>query len=162
MPPVPLFSYCKIFPPIGIARLGNSPTGFFIGPETPRLAPDADGSFKDSEGRVKRQAARFRVYAFNEQGEPVDELTADHPDVASIVWRVSLANKKAEWHRFEGTGAVAKVLSGGPVAPAKRNASIEGDKRKTLIIGPVSGHISGIRQQSRGPGGDGTSATAAG
>ena len=62
------FSYCKIFPSIGIARLGNSPTEFFIGPETPRLAPNADGSFKDNEGRVKRQAARFRVYAFNEEG----------------------------------------------------------------------------------------------
>jgi len=25
----------KIYPAIGIARLGNSPTGFFIGPERP-------------------------------------------------------------------------------------------------------------------------------
>ena len=33
-------AYCKIFPPLGIARLGNSPDGFFIGPEVAGLVPD--------------------------------------------------------------------------------------------------------------------------
>ena len=149
MPHVSTFSYCKIFPSIGIARLGNSPTGFFIGPETPRLSVDANGSFKDAEGRVKRQAARFRIYAFNAEGKPVAELTADHPDVTSIVWKVTLANRKAEWHRFEGTGALSTVLAGGSDAPAKRNASLEGDKRKALMIGPATAQVSGAGQQSK-------------
>jgi hypothetical protein len=142
------YSYCKIFPPICVARLGNSPTEFFVGPETPGLGPDPGGSFKDSEGRVKRQAARFRLYAFDETGKAVDELTADHPDVAQLVWKVTLANKKAEWYRFEGAGAVARVLGGGAGLPARRNASIERGKRKALIIGPATAQIEGQNQKS--------------
>jgi hypothetical protein len=56
----------RIYPPIGIARVGNSPDAFFIGPETPGSLgteivagverPVAD--FKDSAFRMKRQAAR--------------------------------------------------------------------------------------------------------
>ena len=67
----------RIHPAIGIARLGDSPTEFLISPETPAARPlacDADGNptlspdgqqevpatkFKDAEGRIKRQAARF-------------------------------------------------------------------------------------------------------
>ena len=142
------YSYCKIFPAIGIARLGNSPSEFFLGPESPGLGPDSGGSFKDSEGRVKRQAARYRLYAFDETGAAVAELTADHPDVAKLVWKVSLANRKAEWHRFEGAGAVAQILGGASKVPARRNASITGGKRKGLIIGPASAQISGRDQAS--------------
>jgi len=90
------YAYGKIFPAIGIARLGNSPAEFFIGPETPGLTPDPGGSYKDAAGAVKRQAARFRLYAFDKDGRAVAELTADHPDVAKLAWTVSLANKKAE------------------------------------------------------------------
>lgn len=61
-------SKLKIFPPIGIARVGNSPDEFFYGPEVPGRAPAPDGGFKDREGRVKRQAARFRIYAIGERG----------------------------------------------------------------------------------------------
>ena len=141
------YSYCKIFPPIGVARLGNSPTEFFIGPETPRLGPDAQNSFKDGAGQVKRQAARFRIYAYNDAGKVVDELTADHGDVSSLVWKLSLANKKAEWHRFDGADEVAKVLSGATDAPGRRNASIAGPDREKLIIGTASGELSGLNQQ---------------
>ncbi len=56
----------KIHPAIGIARLGNSPDEFFIGPEKPRELPMPDGGFKDSQLRVKRQAARFRIFAHYE------------------------------------------------------------------------------------------------
>jgi hypothetical protein len=143
------YSYCKIFPAIGVARLGNSEAEFFIGPETPGLPPDAGGSFKDAAGRAKRQAARFRVYAFNAEGKAVAEVTADHPDVASLVWKVTLANRKAEWHRFEGAGALARVLNGEAGAPVRRNLQVEGNKRKALIIGPATAEISGQNQQSK-------------
>ncbi len=44
-------SYCRIHPGIGIARLGNSPTEYFIGSEVPRFTPSPkDGLFKDIEG----------------------------------------------------------------------------------------------------------------
>jgi len=58
----------KIHPAIGIARVGNHPTAFFVGPES----PGSPGVEIDAKGRetpvmqykkdalVKRQAARFR------------------------------------------------------------------------------------------------------
>ena len=92
-------AYCKIHPGVGIARVGNSPDEYFIGPETPGQMPHAIGGFKDKHGRIKRQAARFRVYAYNASGEAVGELTADNAD---IHWTVSLANKKPNYRIFLG------------------------------------------------------------
>ena len=40
-----------IYPGIGIARVGNSPDKYFIGPEAPGQVPQADGSYKDRAGR---------------------------------------------------------------------------------------------------------------
>ena len=48
-----------IHPAIGIARVGNSPDGWFLGPEAPGPHPVPPGGFKDDQCRVKRQAARF-------------------------------------------------------------------------------------------------------
>ena len=92
-------AYCKIHPGLGIARVGNSPTEFFIGPETPGQITHPMGGFKDKHGRIKRQAARFRVYAYNAAGEPIAELTADNADIR---WTVALANKKASYRIFLG------------------------------------------------------------
>ena len=63
----------KIHPAIGIARLGNSATGFFIGPECPGLDTRPKGGYKDPQGRVKRQAARFRVFGYDKKGKLVRE-----------------------------------------------------------------------------------------
>jgi hypothetical protein len=52
---------CAIHPAIGLARVGNSPEEFFIGPEVPGPHPVPEGGFKDTAGRIKRQAARFRL-----------------------------------------------------------------------------------------------------
>src|SRR5713101_875985 len=81
----------KVHPAIGVARLGDSPDDFFIGPEKVWEAPDPAGGFKDAQCRVKRQVARFRVYAYDDDGT-VDELTAANAD---ITWTVQLVNKKA-------------------------------------------------------------------
>jgi hypothetical protein len=54
----------KIHPGIGIARVGNSPDEFFVGPERLWDPVDPQGGFKDGNCRVKRQAARFRVFAY--------------------------------------------------------------------------------------------------
>src|SRR3954451_1277751 len=87
-----------VAPSIGIARVGNSPESFFIGPEAPGCIPDPEGGFKDSRGRVKRQAARFRVYGIDAQGHVLGEITAG---TAEIEWTVQLVNRKAEWYQFE-------------------------------------------------------------
>jgi hypothetical protein len=98
----------KIFPPIGIARLGNSPSDwpddrddkgeFFVGPELPGDHTIPSGGYKDSKFRVKRQAARFRLFAY-EAGVVKQEITLVDAD---IKWTVELANTKADWHKFGG------------------------------------------------------------
>ena len=84
----------RIHPAIGIARVGNSPTEFFIGPERVGQFPEPPGGFKDSQCRVKRQAARFRIYAHKDDGS-VEEITSA---VADITWTVHLVNKKPAFY----------------------------------------------------------------
>ena len=47
----------EIYPPIGIARVGNSPDGFYLGPEVPDPHPLPPGSYRDDAGKLKREAA---------------------------------------------------------------------------------------------------------
>jgi hypothetical protein len=94
--------------------LGNSPDDYFIGPEAPGIAPNEGLSYKDSEGRIKRQAARFRLFGFDDKERAVRELTLDSPDVEAIEWRVSLANRKAEWWRFAGAERVRAIVERNP------------------------------------------------
>ena len=65
----------RIHPAIGIARVGDSVDDYFIGPEAPGVLPilnkpDASslrpGKYKDPQQRIKRQGARFRIYAYTE------------------------------------------------------------------------------------------------
>lgn len=146
-----VFEYCRIFPPIGIARVGNSPEEFFIGPEAPGVPPENGGSFKDARGRVKRQAARFRVYGFGRSGE-VAELSLSHPAVEAIEWTVTLANKKAAWYRFDGTRLVASILRGTPAPPEKekllRNDHLAGPARDGLEIHSAATNIAGTAKTS--------------
>ncbi|MEW2051687.1 LodA/GoxA family CTQ-dependent oxidase [Streptomyces sp. NPDC005476] len=92
-------AFCEIHPTLGIARVGNSPGEFFVGPEAPGVGIDPPGGFKDAEGRVKRQAARFRVYAYDKDHTMLGEVTATE---AEIRWTVELANAKAAWFKFNG------------------------------------------------------------
>ncbi len=91
----------RIHPGIGVARLGNSPDEYFIGPEAPGIVPA--GLYRDAEGRLKRQGARFRVYEYESDdsgrlGKVVREITGD--DDATIRWTVHLANTKASAPEF--------------------------------------------------------------
>jgi hypothetical protein len=119
----------KIHPGIGIARLGNSDTEFYIAPETPAGLPqgcDANGNpryradgitpvlvttFRDAEGRIKRQAARFQVFVYDDEspeGRPLKigdriEGGGNHGTLIEIQWQVYVANKKACWYEFKET-----------------------------------------------------------
>ena len=81
----------KIHPGIGVARLGNSTSEWFIGPETVDEPLPPPGGYKDLVCRVKRQAARFRVFEYAANGSLLGEVTS--PDV-EIRWTVTLANTK--------------------------------------------------------------------
>ncbi|HET9872479.1 MAG TPA: LodA/GoxA family CTQ-dependent oxidase [Propionibacteriaceae bacterium] len=126
-----------IYPGIGIARVGNSPEEYFIGPEAPGELPTPEGGFKDSVGRIKRQAARFRVYGLDHAGQAVREITADG---AKITWRVHLANRKAAGYQF------LNAMDLGPKyakTAGLRNGTITGDDRGQLVIDPGPRSISG-------------------
>jgi hypothetical protein len=127
----------KIYPSIGVARIGNSPDEFYIGPELPFPAPrqpPPGNTYKDGLGRIKRQGARFRLFGFDAGGNLVQEITsADGP----IQWTVHLANKKAAYNQFEQAGS-----EGGP-----RNSGYPGP-RSDLIIDPGPRTLVGPNQQA--------------
>jgi hypothetical protein len=95
-----------IYPSIGVARVGNAPQGCVIGPEVTHPVPKAANTqpgknpYRDAEGRLYPQAARFRIYGVNAAGKIVKELTAPGAG-ADIEWTVHLANKKAAWYCFQ-------------------------------------------------------------
>jgi hypothetical protein len=138
----------KIHPGIGIARLGNSENEFFVGPEVqfPQRMPS--GFYKDASGAIKRQAARFRLYGYDDAGNVVDELDASN---ARIVWTVHVANKKAAWYNFEGALDIPEA-----VPCARRNAGFTGDRRKELAIDPGPRSIPGASSQAPIPFDSGT------
>lgn len=128
-----------IHPGIGIARLGNSRAddGYFIGPETTGQSSGADLQPRDEAGALKRQAARFRIYGYDAQGHIVGELTADQ---AQIQWQVHLANRKAQWYKFDIAMDIAQAAT---LQVPLRNPHIDGAARADLVIDPGPRGISG-------------------
>ena len=171
----------KIHPGIGIARLGNSETEFYLAPEMPAnlpqecdangnplLTPDLSGpmlvkTFKDKQGRIKRQAARFQVFVYDEEnpkgrplkiGDPVGG-GGNHGTLIDIQWRVHLANKKASWYEFKSRAGEHGYADGHP----RRNAGIADRDRLIIDPGPRSANMSTRRRASCDRSGDGTYAT---
>lgn len=129
-----------IYPGIGIARVGNSTSddGFFIGPEVTEPSMTMRGSSHDSNGALKRQAARFRIYGYNAAGELVDEVTPESN--VQIQWQVHLANKKSAWYRFL---AALDIEDAKDLSCPRRNPTITGKKRNSLVINPGPRTIGG-------------------
>ncbi|CAM5351289.1 hypothetical protein MAUB1S_06063 [Mycolicibacterium aubagnense] len=160
----------RIHPAVGIARLGDSPEAFCITPEKPAQMPiecDANGNaakgdapikhFKDSKGRIKRQAARFQIFAYDEANpDGIALKIGDHVEgggnrgkLVDIQWRVQLANKKAAWFTFDGLRGEAGYPDGTPL----RNAAITDPvERQKLIIdaGPQAIDCTSRRKASFG------------
>jgi hypothetical protein len=88
------------------------------------------------DGAVKRQAAQFRIYGLNQDGEVVKEIT---DDCAQIEWRVHLSNRKAAWYQFNN----AMDLGGFSMSSTLRNSTVTGDGRRSLVIDPGQRTISG-------------------
>src|ERR1700722_3204361 len=97
-----------IHPSIGIARVGNSPEGCFYGPEVTNPLPHPAGFYRDENGALNRQSARFRVYGLDARGRPLAELTSAN---ATINLTVHLANKKASWYQFQLAHDIPEALS---------------------------------------------------
>src|SRR5215217_1624007 len=133
----------RIHPAIGIARVGDSPDEYFVGPEAPGVPPSLDppgafhdpkAGYKDDQGRIKRQGAPFRIYEYtlDDAGTTaqVREITAAD---AQIEWEVYLANRKAAVRSFFGQGW--------------RNERV--DDRSKLIIDAGPQKISGVGQDMK-------------
>lgn len=135
-----------IHPGIGIARLGSSREhdGFFIGPETLEPGTDMLGNVRDDTGALKRQAARFRIYGYDADDRVVAELTADQ---AQIDWQVHLANRKAQWFKFEMAMDLPEAEH---VSVALRNDHLVGAARDALVIDPGARSISGKNSGGEG------------
>src|SRR4029450_14006922 len=121
----------RIPPAIGIARLGNSPTSFCIAPEAAGALPiecDQNGNptIKDGKevrgskftdnGQIRRQAAGFQVFVYDDTTPAGREVTIGDTytvvdqrsgqlqtvRIDDIQWTAYLANKKSGWEEFRG------------------------------------------------------------
>lgn len=132
-----------IHPGIGVARVGNSPEGYYIGPEVMDPPPMKPGQLRDAQGALKREAARFRIYGYNAAGEVVREITAQE---AEIEWTVELANKKAAWYEFQIALDIPEALNPKMADPSLlRNANVT--DRASLAILPGARTIRGADQR---------------
>lgn len=122
--------YAKIHPSIGIARVGNSKEGFYIGPEVVDPAPKPVGFYRDKTGALKREVAQFRIYGYDAHGKVVRELLMGK-DV-EIEWTVELANHKAAWYNFELALDIPDAVTAADTT--KRNVTVK--DRHTLSITP--------------------------
>jgi len=129
---------CAIHPALGVSRVGNAPPeDYYLAPEIPgRPADPGPAGFKNAAGEIRREAARFRVYGYDEVGNVVGEITAAD---AEIVWEVHLANRKAAWYQFLN----ALDLKQFAMTPGYRNATVQGAQRDDLVIDPGPRTISG-------------------
>jgi L-lysine epsilon oxidase-like protein len=129
----------QIHPSIGVARVGNSARDFFFGPECPNAEAAQAGSCRDDTGALKRQAARFRIYGFNKDGQAVRELTSETG--TTVTWGAELANKKGAWYRFDTALDVPNAAPAG-----RRNADIR-ENRERLVVRPAPRTIVGTLTQ---------------
>ena len=133
----------KVHPAIGIARVGNSNTEFHFGPEAANRGGETVACRHDAGDpanlrlpAVKRQAVRFRVFAYAPCGDCLGEVT--EAAVRSIEWTVELANRKASAAR---TG---RRPEGGPAA--LRNKDVPIAERRRLDITPRPRQLAGPDQ----------------
>lgn len=134
----------RIHPGVGVARAGDSAEDFFVGPEAPDWRPAPAGGYKDAAGRVKRQAARFRIYEYGPDGKPRREITGFE---AQIEWTAHLANKKGSWFKFVGRYKWAE-----PKHRVLRNREVQGgpefiadpNRRTELIVDPGPRSVHGL------------------
>ncbi|MDX1366740.1 LodA/GoxA family CTQ-dependent oxidase [Pseudomonas sp.] len=142
----------RIHPAIGFARVGNS-SEYYLEPNTQAALPipgDTSGSatgglpikpgtendsitsadLRDANGALKRQAARFKIYAYPAQttetypmGVTGSEIRIgsqiDGKTVTDIVWTVHLANKKSNWYIIPEDLGIDNYKNG--ATPALRN-----------------------------------------
>lgn len=134
----------RLFPPIGIARLGEDPD-FFLGPELPGSGPgelQANGAtvptmrFKDVlRKKIRKQGARFHLF---ESDDGQNWQPANLPATATVTWTVTLTNKKSAVKR----GGLPPIKPERPQIPAATAGQvIEGGTRAGTTCFRSSSHF---------------------
>ncbi|AVP97417.1 hypothetical protein C7S18_09515 [Ahniella affigens] len=109
-----------IYPPIGFARIGNSPD-YYLSPEAPgslgiQVHPDGSETevhgFKDNALRMKRRAVRFHLFEVDSAGLPVP---ASLPTGTVVHWRISVANRKDSVRRPPTPPSVPRSITDDPM-----------------------------------------------
>lgn len=94
----------KIYPSIGIARMGNGPaekSQVVFSPEVPWANLFEKGKeYRTADGALKKQAQRFYIYECDDQGNPIRKIDTD---ISDIEWTVEVANKKPFWYDFNNS-----------------------------------------------------------
>lgn len=157
----------RIYPSIGIARMGNGPAtkeDVVFSPEVPwKNLFDTDLKPHTWDGALKKQAQRFYIYKCDSQGNPFEKIS---PNDYDIQWFVEVANKKPFWYDFNNSLDLSVNMEGNNknlskkfyenrIAPgisaSSRNPNIpsEGVKekgipnsREELVNGPNFGSVS--------------------
>ncbi|WP_452598080.1 LodA/GoxA family CTQ-dependent oxidase [Pontimicrobium sp. MEBiC01747] len=132
-------THVRIHPGIGIARVGNSTKDYYIGPEVSNPEPTKFGSTRDKTGAIKRQAARFRVYGYDKNGNVVAEV--QQSENTQVEWSVHVANKKSAWYEFNAAMDIPATVS---LTVPLRNPDVKGSDRAALAIDPGEKKIMGL------------------
>jgi len=94
----------KIYPSIGIARMGDSEPikdDVVFSPEIPWAnLYETENNYITPDGKLKKQAQKFYIYECDDHGTPVGP--ADLSDF-DVTWTVEVANKKAFWYDFNNS-----------------------------------------------------------
>ncbi|NOK20070.1 LodA/GoxA family CTQ-dependent oxidase [Corallococcus carmarthensis] len=127
----------RIHPAIGIARVGNS-EDYYLGPVSAGGLPlEQDGqrevkTFRDGQGAIRRQAARFQVFVYDDASPHGRPVTLGQDNVQDVQWTVHVANKKAAWYEFQQLTGVDGKHDGQPL----RNPRTPVGMRNGLILDP--------------------------
>lgn len=117
----------RIYPPIGIGRMGNATQEFLIARERlgrRELEIGAGGveveasDYKVDVSHIKPVGARFRVFAFPDDGTPPSVVDASTG--AQIQWTVEVANRKNGVVRGGSPPANANLPTNSPTGAAQR------------------------------------------
>ncbi|HET7540328.1 MAG TPA: LodA/GoxA family CTQ-dependent oxidase [Polyangiaceae bacterium] len=138
----------KVHPGIGVARVGDSTTDWFIGPETRAEPVPPYGGYRDADGRIKRQAARFRVFDHSGGGAtPVDSLLVTWtvllgPDPTGPSLTLTGPNQVAKFAEVPFSGTPSQVSWGEIRTDSQGNLLVLGGVVEGSFYGSSCGRIS--------------------
>jgi hypothetical protein len=142
----------RIFPSIGIARLGED-SDFFVGPEIPGRGPVevASGTavtrFKSADKKkIRKQGARFHLF---ESEDGINWVAANLPSTAAIEWSVTLENTKSAVKR-PGEPPIRAVRP--QLDPAAAGMHIKGGTKSISGIGTTGPILTGTFKTTAGGG----------